>query len=214
VSSAQISAVLDLDATEPAERDHCVGPSVIDMAATQQAVRLLLLALGQDPDAEHLIETPRRVAESFEEFLSHEPVDLTTFPNDEDYHELVLARGIPFSSLCEHHLLPFHGVAHVGYVPAARLVGLSKLARIVDVFSRRLQLQERLTAQVADWLEDQLHPEAVAVVIEADHLCMSLRGIRATGALTVTSAVHGLFRDDPRARQEFLALARGPSSVA
>jgi GTP cyclohydrolase IA len=185
------------------------GGSVMDQAAVQRAVRDLLQALGQDPESEHLIDTPRRVAESFAELLSAPPFDLTTFPNDHEYDELVLARDIPFASLCEHHLLPFQGVAHVGYVPGASLLGLSKLARVVEFFSRRLQIQERLTMQIADWLEDHLHPKAVGVVVEADHLCMSLRGVRATGSRTVTSALRGLFRHDPRSRQEFLALTGG-----
>ncbi len=185
------------------------GTSVIDQEAVQRAAHDLLVALGQDPTCEHLSDTPRRVAESFTEFLSPQSFDLTTFPNDDEYDELVLARDIPFVSLCEHHLLPFQGVAHVGYMPGERILGLSKLARVVDLFSRQLQVQERLTVQVARWLEEHLHPRAVGVVVEAEHLCMSLRGARATGAHTVTSALHGLFRDDPRSRQEFFALAGG-----
>ena len=136
------------------------------------------------------------------------PFTVTSFPNDEGYDELVLARAIPFSSLCQHHLLPFTGVAHVGYLPAGRILGLSKLARVVELFARRLQLQERLTTQVADWLQTQLEPKGVGVVLEAEHLCMTLRGVQATGARTVTSALHGRLRDDPRSRQEFLALTR------
>ena len=151
-------------------------------------------------------DTPRRVAGAFAELLTPEPFDLTTFANDEGYDELVMARDIPFQSLCQHHLLPFHGVAHVGYIPAERILGLSKLARVVELFARDLQVQERLTTQVAAWLQDHLEPKGVGVVLEADHLCMSLRGVRATGARTVTSAVHGLLRDDARSRQEFFAL--------
>ena len=120
----------------------------------------------------------------------------------------MLVRAIPFQSLCQHHLLPFVGVAHVGYLPADRILGLSKLARVVELFGRRLQLQERLTTQVADWLQDQLVPKGVGVVLEAEHLCMTLRGVQATGARTVTSTLHGLLRSDPSSRQEFLALAR------
>ena len=138
--------------------------------------------------------------------MTAESFDLTTFANDEGYDELVLARDIPFQSLCEHHLLPFHGVAHVGYIPAGRILGLSKLARVVELCARDLQVQERLTTQVACWLQDHLQPKGVGVVLEADHLCMSLRGVRAAGAHTVTSAVHGLLRHDPRSRQEFFAL--------
>ena len=158
---------------------------------------------------EHLAETPRRVAEAFAELLTPEPFDLTTFPNDEGYDELVLVRDIPFRSLCEHHLLPFHGVAHVGYLPAERILGLSKLARVVDRFAADLQTQERLTMQIAGWLDQHLRPKGVGVVIEADHMCMSLRGVRASGARTLTSAMHGLLRDDARSRQEFFALTDG-----
>ncbi|HET9006895.1 MAG TPA: GTP cyclohydrolase I [Actinomycetes bacterium] len=147
-----------------------------------------------------------RAERAVTELLTSAPFTPTTFPNDEGYDELVLVRAIPFQSLCEHHLLPFAGVAHVGYLPADRILGLSKLARVVELFSRRLQLQERLTTQVADWLQDQLVPKGVGVVLEAEHLCMTLRGVQATGARTVTSTLHGLLRTDPRSRQEFLAL--------
>jgi len=128
-------------------------------------------------------------------------------PNDERYDELVVARSIPFHSLCEHHLFPFTGIAHVGYLPGGRIVGLSKLARAVEFFSRNLQVQERLTSQLADWLDRELAPKGVGVVLEAEHLCMSLRGVQKAGARTVTSALHGAIRDDARTRQEFLALA-------
>ncbi len=180
----------------------------VDLAAAEQAVRGLLVALGQDPGVEHLRETPRRVANAYAELLTPQPFDLTTFSNDEGYDELVLARDIPFQSLCEHHLLPFHGVAHVGYLPAQRIVGLSKLARVVDGFARGLQVQERLTQQVADCLDARLRPKGVGVVIEAEHQCMSLRGVRARGSRTLTSALHGHLREDPAARQEFFALTR------
>ena len=180
----------------------------VDLARAERAVTDLLAALGQDPASEQLLDTPRRVAATYAELLTPAPFTPTTFPNDEGYDELVLVRAIPFQSLCEHHLLPFAGVAHVGYLPADRILGLSKLARVVELFSRRLQLQERLTTQVADWLQDQLAPKGVGVVLEAAHLCMSLRGVRAAGTHTVTSALHGLLRSDPRSRQEFLALTR------
>ena len=140
--------------------------------------------------------------------LTPRPFSLTTFPNDEGYDELVLARDIPFVSVCEHHLLPFRGVAHVGYIPAARIFGLSKLARVVDFFARGLQVQERLTTQIADCLDEQLDPRGVGVILVGEHSCMSQRGVRATGSTTVTSAVHGLLRDDARSRAEFVALAR------
>jgi GTP cyclohydrolase I len=186
---------------------HAVqGGASIDLDAAAEAVASLLVALGQDPDDPNLADTPRRVASSYRELLSPRSFNLTTFPNDEQYDELVLARAIPFHSLCEHHLLPFRGVAHVGYVPGERLVGLSKLARVVELFARDLQVQERLTRQVADWLQTHLSPKGVGVVIEAEHLCMSLRGVQKPGSRTVTSALHGLVREDSRTRQEFLAL--------
>jgi GTP cyclohydrolase I len=178
----------------------------VDLARAERAVTDLLDALGQDPSSEQLLDTPRRVAASYAELLTPTPFTPTTFPNDERYDELVLAKAIPFSSLCQHHLLPFTGVAHVGYLPADRILGLSKLARVVELFARRLQLQERLTTQVANWLQDQLAPKGVGVVLEAEHLCMTLRGVQATGAHTVTSTLHGQLRDDPRSRQEFFAL--------
>ena len=179
----------------------------VDLHAAERAVADLLAALGKDPYSEHLIDTPRRVARSYAELLSPRTFQLTTFPNDEGYDELVVARSIPVHSLCEHHLLPFSGVAHIGYLPGERILGLSKLARVVELFARDLQVQERLTKQVADWLQEHLAPKGVGVVIEAEHLCMSLRGVRAAGARTVTSALHGLLREDRGARQEFLALA-------
>jgi GTP cyclohydrolase I len=184
-----------------------VGPApAVDLVRAERAVADLLAALGQDPTAGELAETPRRVAAGYAELLTPAPFTLTSFPNDEGYDELVLARAIPFASLCQHHLLPFTGVAHVGYLPADRILGLSKLARVVELFARRLQLQERLTVQVADWLQAQLEPKGVGVVLEAEHQCMTLRGVRAAGARTVTSALHGRLRTDPRSRQEFLAL--------
>ena len=182
-----------------------------DRAAAARAVADLLEALGRDLSDGHLADTPRRVADAYVELLTPSSFDLTTFPNDEGYDELVVARDIPFQSLCQHHLLPFHGVAHVGYLPGARILGLSKLARVVELFSRDLQVQERLTQQVADWLDEHLEARGVGVVIEADHLCMSLRGVRAAGSSTVTSALRGVLRSVARSRQEFLALARVPS---
>jgi GTP cyclohydrolase IA len=182
-------------------------PGLVDLAAAERAVGDLLVALGRDPGDDHLADTPRRVAAAFAEMLTPRPFHPTTFPNDEGYDELVLARGIPFHSLCEHHLLPFSGTAHVGYLPGDRILGLSKLARVVERFARDLQVQERLTQQVANWLRDELRPKGVGVVIEAEHLCMSLRGVRARGARTITSAVHGRLREDARSRAEFFALA-------
>src|SRR4051795_835316 len=182
-------------------------PRPIDRAAAAGAARDLLLALGADLDDEGLRDTPRRVAEAYAELLTSRPFRPTTFPNEDGYDELIVARSIPFHSLCMHHMLPFHGVAHVGYLPGERIIGLSKLARVVELFARDLQVQERLTTQVADWLEEHLAPKGVGVVIEAEHMCMSLRGVQKAGARTMTSALHGLVRGDPRTRQEFLALA-------
>ncbi|GAA4411138.1 GTP cyclohydrolase I FolE [Actinokineospora soli] len=183
------------------------GRTTDALAAARRAVTDLLAALGRDPASPHLADTPTRVARAYAELLTPREFNLTTFPNDEGYDELVLARDIPVQSLCEHHLLPFHGVAHVGYLPGERILGLSKLARVVELFARDLQVQERLTKQVADWLQDHLAPKGVGVVIEAEHLCMSLRGVRAAGARTVTSTLQGALREDPRSRQEFFALA-------
>ncbi len=178
----------------------------IDLDAAHKAAADLLVALGADLDEEGLRETPRRVAAAFDELLSHEPVSLTTFPNEAGYDELVVVKAIPFHSLCMHHLLPFHGVAHVAYLPGERIIGLSKLARVVELFARELQLQERLTMQIADCLQEHLRPKGVGVVLEAEHLCMSLRGVQKAGTRTTTSALLGLLRDDARTRGEFLSL--------
>jgi GTP cyclohydrolase IA len=178
----------------------------VDLRAAEKAAHDLLDALGVDLEDESLRDTPRRMASMYAELMTPAPFRPTTFPNDGGYDELVVATGIPFHSLCEHHLLPFVGVAHVGYLPGERIIGLSKLARVVELFARNLQVQERLTTQVARWLDDTLAPKGVGVVIEAEHLCMSLRGVQKSGARTVTSALHGLVRDDSRTRQEFLAL--------
>jgi len=187
---------------------HAVeGTAGIDLQRAEEAARELLIALGEDPEREGLRDTPRRVAKAYAEFLTPQAFSPTTFPNDEGYDELVVARGIPFNSLCEHHMLPFHGVAHVGYLPGDRIVGLAKLGRVVELFARRLQVQERLTADVAAWIDEHLEPKGVGIVVEAEHLCMSLRGVQKPGTVTVTSALRGLVRDDPRTRQEFLALA-------
>ena len=180
----------------------------IDLRAAREAVRDLLAALGRDVSEDGLRETPRRVVAAYAQLLTPEPFSLTTFPNDAGYDELVVVRDIPFHSLCMHHLLPFGGVAHVAYLPGERIVGLSKLARVVELFARDLQLQERLTMQVARFLEEHLEPKGVGVVIEAEHLCMSLRGVQKAGARTTTSALLGLLRDDPRTRQEFLSLVK------
>jgi GTP cyclohydrolase IA len=192
-------------------RLQAVAPDArrVDLPAAERAARELLVALGADLDDPGLAETPRRVAAAYAELLTPEPFNLTTFPNDEAYDELVLVRDIPFQSLCMHHLLPFHGVAHVAYLPAERIIGLSKLARVVEHYSRDLQVQERLTKQVAGCIQEHLSPKGVGVVLEAEHMCMSLRGVQKPGTRTVTSALHGLVRDDPRTREEFLSLTGG-----
>jgi len=191
-----------------AESGSPASHPTVDYAGAERAVADLLAALGEDIARPGLRDTPRRIAAAYAELLTPEPFEPTTFPNEEHYDELVLVRDIPFHSLCEHHLLPFHGVAHLAYLPGERIIGLSKLARVVEMFARRLQVQERLTVQVADWLEEQLSPKGVGVVLEAEHLCMTLRGVQKPGARTVTSALRGSVRDDPRTRQEFLDLTR------
>ena len=185
------------------------GYSPFDLESGAEGVQQLLGALGIDTDAEGLRETPRRVAKAYAEMLTPVPFEATTFPNEEGYDELVVARSIPFHSLCEHHLIPFVGVAHVAYLPGERIVGLSKLARIVEHFARRLQVQERMTVQIADWLEQQLSPKGVGVVLDAEHFCMTLRGVQKPGARTTTSALRGHVREDERTRAEFLSLTQG-----
>jgi GTP cyclohydrolase I len=183
--------------------------ATVDVSAAERAVADLLRALGRDPHSPHLAETPRRVAAAYAELLTTPQFDLTTFPNDEGYNELVLATALPVRSLCEHHLLPFAGVAHIGYLPGDRILGLSKLARLVEFYAHRPQTQERLTQQIAEHLDRHLAPRGVGVVIEAEHTCMSLRGVRAAGARTLTSALLGTLRTDPSSRAEFLSLTRG-----
>jgi GTP cyclohydrolase I len=181
-----------------------LGPN---LARVESAATELLVALGVDVTRQGTVDTPRRVARMFTELLTPRSFNPTTFPNEDGYDELVLARDIPFVSLCEHHMLPFQGVAHVGYLPGDRIIGLSKLARLVHYFARSLQVQERLTKQVADWLRDALSPKGVGVVLVAEHQCMTIRGVQAVGSKTVTSTMYGLLRDNPASRQEFLNLA-------
>ena len=187
-----MSLVQDLDDDEPGYEPVALrhNTSLADRRA-EAAVAELLGALGRDLDDPNLADTPRRVAATYRELLHREPLTMTTFPNDSGYDDLVLVRDIPFTSLCAHHLLPFRGVAHVGYVPGRRLLGLSKLARVVEHFARDLQLQERLTVQIVEFLEAELAPAGVGVVVEAEHLCMSIRGIGAVGARTRTSRFTG-----------------------
>ena len=185
--------------------------TAIDSTRAEAAVRELLLAVGEDPDRPGLRDTPARVARAYAETfagLHRDPVDLLATTFDEDHDELVLVRDIPMYSTCEHHLVPFHGVAHVGYVPGpdGRVPGLSKLARLVDLYARRPQVQERMTRQIADALMEGLEPQGALVVIDAEHLCMAMRGVRKPGARTVTSAVRGVFRENPATRAEAMSL--------
>ena len=176
----------------------------VDIAAVEIATRALLVAIGEDPDREGLLDTPRRVARAWAEFLDSAPVEATSFAEPCD--EMVVLRGIPFYSFCEHHLLPFTGEAHIAYIPNGRVVGLSKLARLLDTAARALQIQERLTNQVADAIQEATGARGVAVILEAEHTCMTLRGVRKPGALTVTSALRGVFHDNAAARAEAMAL--------
>jgi GTP cyclohydrolase I len=188
----------------------------VDTGRIEKAVREIIEAIGEDPLREGLVATPARVARFYEEVFSgihSEPADvIDAFFGEEDYQEIVMVRDIPFYSMCEHHFVPFHGQAHVAYLPQGRVTGLSKLARLVDVFAHRPQMQERLTAQVADCLNDRLNPLGVLVVVEAEHLCMSMRGVRKPGAVTVTSAVRGIMETNPSTRSEAMSLLHGTRS--
>lgn len=184
---------------------HPVDTSLPDVDRNRAiaAAAELLGALGRDLDTENLRETPRRFVDALLELLSPDDFSATTFPNSDGYDELVLVRSIPFQSLCEHHLLPFRGTATIGYLPGSRLLGLSKFARVLEFFSRDLQVQERLTRQVAEWFERELQPRGVGVVLEAEHLCMTLRGVHATGTSTVTSAFLGALAQPGAHRRQF-----------
>ncbi len=182
---------------------------VVDLDRAEAAAEAMLTALGLPVASDDMRETPRRLVAAYAEMLTVPDFDLTTFANSAGYDELVLVKDIPVRSLCEHHLLPFVGVAHVGYLPDDRILGLSKFARLVEFFARRAQTQERLTTQIADHLQQRLAPVGVGVVIEAEHSCMNLRGARAEGARTITSTLRGALREDPATRAEFLALTRG-----
>ena len=182
---------------------------LVDLSRAESAVRALLLALGEDPDREGLRDTPRRVAAAFAETLGGRDVDIPALLSvgfDEGHDEMVILRDVPFFSTCEHHLMPFHGIAHIGYVPNGRVVGLSKLARLVDAVARRPQLQERLTAQIAELLMTTLQPQGAGVAVEAEHLCMQMRGIKKPGSRMLTSAMRGSFREQEATRAEFLSL--------
>jgi len=195
----------DRRAAAPPTPGRIVDVSRLDLDAAEKAARELLRAIGADLEYPGLTDTPRRVAASLAELVTPAEFTATLFRN-EGYDELVLVRDISFQSLCMHHLLPFHGVAHVAYLPGECIIGLSKLARVVEAFARDLQLQERMTVQIADWLEQELAPRGVGVVLSAEHMCMTIRGVRKPGTRTVTSALRGTLRDDARTRQEFFSL--------
>jgi GTP cyclohydrolase IA len=195
----------DRRAAAPPTPGRVVDVSRLDLDAAERAARELLRAIGADLEDPGVTETPRRVAASLAELVTPAEFTATLFRN-EGYDELVLVRDISFQSLCMHHLLPFHGVAHVAYLPGDCIIGLSKLARVVEAFARDLQLQERMTVQIADWLEQELAPRGVGVVVSAEHMCMTIRGVRKPGTRTVTSALRGTLRDDARTRQEFFSL--------
>jgi GTP cyclohydrolase IA len=201
--------VVSRDGNVPAgtQIGRVVDASKVDLEAAERAAADLLRAIGADITTPDLVATPGRIASSLAELVTPVPFSATTFANEGDYDELVLVRDIPFQSLCMHHLLPFVGMAHVAYLPGDRIIGLSKLARVVETFSHDLQLQERMTVQIADWLDRELQPRGVGVVLSAEHTCMTIRGVRKPGAKTVTSALRGSLRDDPRTRQELLSLA-------
>jgi len=200
ISSAALPGLLAYE--DSADNGPVTMPG-IDLPAAQAAIADFLRALGRDVDNPHLLDTPRRVATAYAEMLTPRETSWTTFPNDEGYAGLVLVKDVPFNSLCQHHLLPFRGVAHVGYLPGERLFGLSKLARGVELFARDLQVQERLTQQVADWLEETLAPRGVGVVLEAEHMCMSLRGVQVAGTSTRTSVFTGALADAGPLRDQF-----------
>jgi GTP cyclohydrolase I len=181
----------------------------VDAERIRAAVREIIIAVGEDPDREGLRETPRRVADMYAEVFSglrEDPADVLRVGFEEGHQEMVIVKDIPFYSMCEHHFLPFHGVAHIGYIPNGRVVGLSKLARAVETLARRPQLQERLSSQLADVVMETMAPQGVAIVISAQHLCMTMRGIRKPGSLTVTSAMRGVFQRSAATRAEFMSL--------
>jgi GTP cyclohydrolase I len=196
----------DPQEAEPTTPGRIVDASKLDLVAAERAALDLLRAIGADVDAPGLLGTPGRVAASFAELVTPADFSATSFPNEGGYDELVVVRDIPFHTLCMHHLLPFHGVAHVAYLPGERIIGISKLARVVEAFARDLQLQERMTVQIADWMEENLNPGGVGVVLSAEHMCMTIRGVRTPGSKTVTSALRGSLRHDARTRQELFSL--------
>jgi GTP cyclohydrolase I len=212
--TADIEDDLGEDSVTPVLPAELVGPPGFDQKRAENAVRELLLAVGEDPDREGLRNTPARVARAYREAFSglgRDPAEVLTTVFDEGHDEMVLVKDISLYSMCEHHLVSFHGKAHVGYIPndQGQITGLSKLARLVDLYARRPQVQERLTTQIADALETVLQPRGVIVVVEAEHLCMSIRGVRKAGVTTMTSAVRGLFRESQATRSEAMSLILG-----
>jgi GTP cyclohydrolase I len=204
-----------MSVTEQSELIQSPGNlGAVDLPAAELAAAALMRALGMDLTEPSLAQTPRRVARAYADLLTPDEFTMTTFPNSEDYDELVVVRDIPFTSICEHHLLPFTGTAAVGYLPAQRILGLSKLARVVHLFARSPQVQERMTNQIAGWLDTHLEPRGVGVVLTAEHSCMTLRGVQARGSVTTTSAHTGLVRTDQRTRSEFFILAISSESRA
>lgn len=194
-----------------------IGDFVVDKPRIEQAVREILVAIGEDPDRDGLLRTPKRIADMYEEIFSglhDDPSHHLTVTFEADHDEMVMVRDIPFTSLCEHHFVPFTGRAHLAYIPGedGRITGLSKLARLVEGYARRPQVQERLTSQVADALDEVLKPRGVFVVMEAEHLCMSMRGVKKPGSLTVTSAVRGIFKSNPATRAEAMSLITHPGN--
>jgi len=185
---------------------------LVDERRVEQAVLSIIEAIGEDPKREGLVGTPRRIAEMYSELfmgIGADPREELAVGFEEGHHEMVILKDIPFYSLCEHHLLPFYGMVHIGYIPKGRVVGASKLARVVEILSKRLQIQERLTTQIAETIVEALDPDGVAVVIQAEHMCMTLRGVKKPGANIVTSAMRGLFRTKAATRSEFLSLVQG-----
>jgi GTP cyclohydrolase I len=178
----------------------------------EEAVLAIVEAIGEDPKREGLVGTPRRIAEMYSELfmgIDLDPREELTVGFEEGHHEMVILKDIPFYSMCEHHLLPFYGVVHIGYIPKGRVIGASKLARVVEILSRRPQLQERLTTQIAETIVEALEPDGVAVVIQAEHMCMTIRGVKKPGSNVITSATRGLFRTKAATRSEFLSLVQG-----
>jgi GTP cyclohydrolase I len=200
------------DVTEDATIGLLRDAAGVDEERIVAAMREIIVAIGEDPERPDLLDTPRRIARMYQELFAgihFDPCRILSESLEESHDEMVIIKDIPFYSLCEHHFLPFYGVAHVGYVPKGRVVGISKLARVVDAFAKRPQVQERLTSQVADSIQKCLQPDGVAVVIEAEHLCMTMRGIKKPGSRVVTSAVRGSFRRSALTRAEFLSLVQG-----